>query len=979
MPSLRRIVCLANSRKHGEHCVAGIDLSTGKWIRPVSDLDDGRLTRKMRLVNGREPELLDILQIRLADSGPDFGFESENLSVLPVPWVKEGKVSPADVVQYCSPGPHILHNSENYVPVPFMESLPLHERRTLQVIETVRFSVSSTGLSAHGGHKWQASLATANGAELTAMITDPVFVEKLESGHQPQDHCLVSVSLSMPWRPDDWPEDKNTACWKLIAAVIEMTDKEEGGADDSTRVSLVGAKRMDRSFSIDSARKSLRHTDVMSALKKVFGFDSFRSNQQEIIHTVLEGRDAFVVMPTGGGKSLCYQLPACLLPGTCMVISPLISLMKDQVDAARGSGIQAECFNSSLSERERIGVLRKLSSGNLDLIYVAPERFAMDVFFNNLKRVPLCLFAIDEAHCISEWGHDFRPDYLFLSEIVKHFADVPVAAFTATATRRVQKDIIERLGLRDPHIVRASFDRPNLFYKVVPKDDVRRQILEFLKTCPHDSGIVYRTTRDSVENTAAYLSAHGINALPYHAGLDNELRRKNQDAFSRDEVRVIVATIAFGMGIDKSDVRFVLHGDIPKNIESYYQETGRAGRDGEPADCVLFFGGGDFPKIRYFIDQMENDTEREIAVRKLNQMAQYASVNACRRRQLLSYFGESYEKDNCVACDVCMGEVEQVDAATDAQIVMSAIVRSGQRFGVTHVVDVVTGADTQRVRDLRHNEIKTYGAGKEKDQRHWRRIIDDLIAQECIVQTDDRYPVLHLTEKGRNVLQSREDFRVIRQKRTGKKQKAPVTEDYDLRLFEKLRALRREIAAMQNVPPFVVFSDKTLHEMAQYFPTKPDEMNRITGVGERKLEQYGDQFMALIRSYTEQNPEIVRTAPPAMPLPALKSKKKEQSKTVETTWQLLQDGMTYVDIAKERKLTPGTIAGHIEKLILQGRDIDPDVLVPVEKRLEVERLFSCHGTESLKTVVEASDGRLSYEDARIVRAIVGSGTFYMKE
>ncbi|MCK4625290.1 MAG: DNA helicase RecQ, partial [Phycisphaerae bacterium] len=530
--------------------------------------------------------------------------------------------------------------------------------------------------------------------------------------------------------------------------------------------------------------------DLIGPLDEVFGFHAFRPNQEEIIRAILTRRDAFAVMPTGGGKSLCYQLPAHLLGGTCIVISPLISLMKDQVDAVRDNGIRAEYFNSSLNGLQRSEVLRRLSGGELDLLYVAPERFAMDSFLATLKAVPVCFFAIDEAHCISEWGHDFRPDYLSLSLIVKHFPDVPVAAFTATATKRVQRDIIDRLALRNPHTVRASFDRPNLFYEVADKDDVDRQILLFLHNRRDESGIIYRTTRADVEGTAAYLASHDVKVRPYHAGLDSETRKKNQDAFNRDEINVIVATIAFGMGIDKSNVRFVVHGDLPKNIEGYYQETGRAGRDGEPAHCLLFFGRGDTSTIRYFINQMEDEAQRSIASGKLGEMVRYATANACRRRQLLDYFGETLEVDNCGTCDVCTSSTEQADATTESQIIMSAILRTGQRFGAAHVVDVVTGANTKKIRDLRHNEIKTYGAGEDKDKRFWRRIIDDLLAQKCLIQTEGQYPVLQVTLRGREVLFGREEFYIIRRPETQGHGRSAVTDDYNRELFEQLRSVR---------------------------------------------------------------------------------------------------------------------------------------------------------------------------------------------
>ena len=604
----------------------------------------------------------------------------------------------------------------------------------------------------------------------------------------------------------------------------------------------------------DTAANAEGRDRLMAALSNVFGFHAFRPNQESIIRAVMDRRDAFAVMPTGGGKSLCYQLPAHLLNGTCVVISPLISLMKDQVDAAKANGLRAEFLNSSQEPSEQGYVLRRLADAELDLLYVAPERFAMDGFCGTLKTIPLCLFAVDEAHCISEWGHDFRPDYLSLSRIVEEFEGVPVAAFTATATKRVQQDIVTRLRLRNPFGIRASFDRPNLFYQVLPKENVRRQLLAFLRERPGQAGIIYRTTRANVEQTAGHLCEAGIDALPYHAGLDPDTRKRNQEAFNRDEADVIVATIAFGMGIDKSNVRFVVHADLPKNIESYYQETGRSGRDGEPAHCLLLFARGDIPRLRHFIDEIPDEKERTVAAGKLNQMASFATVNACRRAQLLGYFGEQMEGDNCGGCDVCAGQVEQVDATTDARIAMSAIIRTGQRFGAAHVVDVITGADTEKIRDFRHDQVKTYGAGKGKPKRYWRTIIDNLLGQDCLVQAGGRFPVLHMTDKGMALLTGEGTFHVLRQKETpppkARRAKGDVV-DYDPVLFDRLRALRLELARRRGVPPYIVFSDRTLHEMAHYRPVTDEQMRDITGVGDRKLEQYGQAFMDDIRAYVQ--------------------------------------------------------------------------------------------------------------------------------
>jgi ATP-dependent DNA helicase RecQ len=596
---------------------------------------------------------------------------------------------------------------------------------------------------------------------------------------------------------------------------------------------------------------------ILQTLRTVFGFGSFRPNQEAIVRNILLRRDVFAVMPTGGGKSLCYQLPALLLAGTAVVISPLISLMKDQVDAARENGIDALFMNSSLDQQALSDAYRRLKSGTVKLLYIAPERFALAQFIDTLKTIPLSLFAIDEAHCISEWGHDFRPDYLSLSQIASLFPGVPTAAFTATATEKVQQDIIARLGLRTPHIVRASFNRPNLFYQVTAKAGIGDQLLEFLKEHEGEPGIIYRTTRSAVDETADALASRGIRALPYHAGLTAEERARNQEAFNRDEVQVVVATIAFGMGIDKSNVRFVAHADLPKHIEAYYQETGRAGRDGDPAHCRLFFSRGDIPKIRYFIDKVEDDRERAIAMEKLNQTVRYASHNVCRRKQLLSFFGEAYPADNCKTCDVCTGAVTQVDISRDARILMSAMARTNERFGVNHVIDVVTGAATKRIQELGHDRLKTYGAGKDRDTRHWRFIVDELLAQELIRLDGDRYPVLKLTPTGAAALTGTETISGTRREEPvsrSRRRAATGEGPYDDALFERLRAVRKKIAQEHEVPPYIIFSDRTLREMCRAVPKTASALRQVPGVGDVKLERYGEEFVRAIKTFRENGP-----------------------------------------------------------------------------------------------------------------------------
>ncbi|MBI2567758.1 MAG: DNA helicase RecQ [Candidatus Schekmanbacteria bacterium] len=609
-------------------------------------------------------------------------------------------------------------------------------------------------------------------------------------------------------------------------------------------------------------------TDV---LRDLFGFPAFRAHQEPVIRALLAARDAFVVMPTGGGKSLCYQLPAHLLEGTCVVVSPLISLMKDQVDAATATGLRAAYLNSALWPWEQNEVSHHLLRGGLDLLYVSPERLAMPQFLATLARIRLSFFAVDEAHCISEWGHDFRPDYLGLATLTERFPGTPIAAFTATATPRVQEDIIDKLRLRSPLLVRASFNRPNLFYRIRPKVNPAKQILSFVRKHAGQAGIIYRTTRRSVEETATQLRDHGVRAVAYHAGLEDRERAANQEAFNRDEVDVVVATIAFGMGIDKSNVRYVLHADLPRSLEGYYQETGRAGRDGEPAECFLLLGFGDIPKLRYFNEQIPEEAERKHANRCLAAMVSFATVYACRRKQLLSYFDEVYSPPSCGACDVCAGEVESVDATRDAQIVMSAIVRTGQRFGMGHVIDVVAGASTERIHALGHDRIKTYGIGADRPRHHWRLVLDHLIAQGLVAQSGKEYPTLSVRPTARDVLGGAVPFFVsISRDRVPARQSTPspgapiAAGAQDADLFEVLRGLRRRLAGELGVPPYVVFSDRTLREMAALRPACDAELLGVTGVGQRKLEQFGMAFLEAIAAFVAGR----RTAPPALPPPA---------------------------------------------------------------------------------------------------------------
>lgn len=586
-------------------------------------------------------------------------------------------------------------------------------------------------------------------------------------------------------------------------------------------------------------------------LSDVFGFDSFREGQESVVCAIVEKRDAFVVMPTGAGKSLCYQLPSLLLDGTAIVISPLIALMKDQVDAATQTGIRAAMLNSSLGSIERSDVAHRTAAGALDLLYVAPERLSDDSFLHLIDDAHVSFVAIDEAHCISEWGHDFRPDYLRLSHLTEMFPNVPIAAFTATATGRVQSDTIERLALREPLVLRASFGRPNLFYRVRRKERIESQIYDFVAERNGSAGIVYRSTRANVEQTAANLASRGIAAVPYHAGLDPAVRSRHHERFVRDEVSVVVATVAFGMGIDKSNVRYVLHADLPKGMEQYYQESGRAGRDGEPAECELLFAASDMQRARYFISSIDDEGERNRAEASLSRIVRYSTTVACRKHQILRYFGEDPAGDGCGSCDVCANEIRVVDATREAQIALSAVYRVGQRFGAGHIVDVVRGSKNQKIERTGHDRIKTFGAGSGKPVRYWRGIIDELVTQNYLAQTEDKYPVLRLTDTSRELLAGDIEFSVseyLSNPGPLSKRAVPKTPISDPGLYDELRALRKRLASDAGVPAYVVFSDRTLREMAEIRPRTLGEMRSIHGIGSVKLNRYGDEFLAILNT-----------------------------------------------------------------------------------------------------------------------------------
>ncbi len=607
----------------------------------------------------------------------------------------------------------------------------------------------------------------------------------------------------------------------------------------------------------DSAVNKQNSTSALKLLKTVFGYKTFRENQEEVISAIVSGRDVFTSMPTGGGKSLCYQIPGLMFEGLTVVISPLIALMKDQVDEAIEKGIPAAFLNSTLEAEEISEIYSRLYRNEIKLLYLSPERLAVDGYIERLHNFNVSFFAIDEAHCLSEWGHDFRPDYLFLSKLRKNFPGIPIAAFTATATQKVQHDIIRILKLKKPLVVRASFDRKELYYHVSRKTEILSQITSYIKNHSDESGIVYRISRKDVEKTAEHLKKKGIKALHYHAGLSREERTRNQDLFNNDQVDVIVATTAFGMGINKNNIRFVIHGDLPKSMEGYYQETGRAGRDGLDSNCILFFGTGDIVKQQYFIDQIGDPKEQEKSRNNLNSLVQYATVNVCRRKQLLEYFNEAHD-GNCKNCDVCNDATEKTDATVDAQKILSAIARVNESFGINHIIDIIRGADTEKIRSKNHQELKTFGAGKDKSKTWWRSIINELLGQQVIYQDSSRYNILRMNESAREILFGRQTFFISEtsaSKAPEELSRETLIERHgfkDKALFTLLKEKRTEIAREHMVPPYIIFSDKTLTDMALIKPRNNEEFLLVSGVGEKKMEAYGSTFIEVINGYLEE-------------------------------------------------------------------------------------------------------------------------------
>ncbi len=695
-------------------------------------------------------------------------------------------------------------------------------------------------------------------------------------------------------------------------------------------------------------------------LKEKFGYSSFRLEQEAIITAVLQKKDTFVLMPTGGGKSLCYQVPALVFEGLTIVISPLIALMKDQVDALRVNGIQAAYLNSTQSYQEQDIILSKVRSKELKLLYLAPE----SSFFKQLPSFDVSLIAIDEAHCISQWGHDFRPEYLMLAQLKRTMPQVPIIALTATADRLTRKDILEKLELNNPVTFVSSFNRANIRYTVEVKRGSFDKLITFLNTRKGEAGVIYCLSRASVETLAQDLKNLGFNALPYHAGLEKSIRVKNQELFLRDEVNIMVATVAFGMGIDKSNVRFVVHMDLPKNIEGYYQETGRAGRDGLESEALLFYSYADVSKLKKFVEIEGNTEQTKIQLRKLDQMAAYGDLLSCRRKYLLNYFDEA-TVNSCGNCDVCLTRTELADGTILAQKALSAVSRLQERFGAGYVIDFLRGSNAAKIQE-EHKQLKTFAIGADVSKEDWNDIFRDLVSQGYLAKSEGTYPVLKLTASSSAVLKGTEKVMLTKVKEKIEAHSEVAEADYEKELLLQLKDRRKELAVEENVPAYIVLSDATLMEIATYLPHNKEEFRKISGFGEVKIERYGRHFWDMVADYCHEN-ELKSRMHLKVPKRERKERPERETDTKQRSFDLFKLGNSIEDIAGVRGLSAVTIESHLAFYIQQGK-LSIDQVIDVTKIPEIKKAIEQVGGKALTPIKERLGEKYSFGEIKMVMA-----------
>jgi ATP-dependent DNA helicase RecQ len=711
-------------------------------------------------------------------------------------------------------------------------------------------------------------------------------------------------------------------------------------------------------------------------LKSVFGFDQFRESQEAIISNVLHRQNTLAIMPTGGGKSLCYQIPGTVFDGLTIVISPLISLMQDQVRQLNELAIPACVLNSSLSDSDYQNNLDAIKQQQIKLLFLAPETALQSNILNLLTNCDVACIAIDEAHCISEWGHDFRPEYRQLNRLIECFPKAVCIALTATATPRVRDDIKRQLNIVDSSEFISSFDRPNLFISVIPKDNPYQQCKKFVEQHPEQSGIIYCQSRKGVDELTAKLQQDGFSALSYHAGLSSIKRSDYQERFIRDDVNIIVATIAFGMGINKPDVRYVLHYDLPKNIEGYYQQIGRAGRDGLDADCLLLFGYGDTGKIRFFIDQMSNEQEKRLANMHLNQMLALAEAEDCRRTPLLEYFGEKSDKENCANCDNCTSESkEKSDLTVPAQKFLSCVHRTGQRFGASYIIDVLRGSSAEKVLQNQHNLLSTYNIGNEYNKKQWMNLARQLI-QKGMLKQEEQFGGLKLTQKAGDVLKGTVPFFALLQQPVTSTHKTGKTSQTlgDQVLVQQLKAARKRLADEANLPPYAIFSDRSLNEMAYYFPHSEASFLAIHGVGQTKLEKYGEQFLNFIAQHCQENniEEVTNTQVVSQITKAATNKPSTSAKSFEIVGAF-QNGQSIDSLAEQFSVKPNTINNHLYRYAQEGRRFNrPECLLEQTNLDKIDiaaalAAFNELSTERLKPIYDSLNERVSYDQLHLVR------------